>query len=135
MERKYKNHRKLLEKSNCDFCDFTPVSKQVRREFAHFWLVDNIFPYALWDGCRVLEHLLLVPKRHVISLSELTAIESAEYVQIISNLEDSGYAVYARPAVSSAKSVPHQHTHFIHIDNIKIKTLYYNYSPHMLYFT
>ena len=133
MERHYVSHRGVRG-DHCDFCHFSLESSQTRREYDHFWLVENIFPYALWDGCRVTEHLLLSPKRHIESLSELTPQESTEYVQIISGMEDEGYAVYARPANSAAKSVPHQHSHFIRIDNKKIKTLYYNYLPHVLWF-
>ena len=58
MERHYVSHRGVRG-DHCDFCHFSLKSSQTRREYDHFWLVENIFPYALWDGCRVTEHLLL----------------------------------------------------------------------------
>lgn len=133
MEQQRIKHTRSI-KSGCDFCNFSSDSDQFVREYDHFWLVTNIFPYAIWDGCRVEEHLLLSPKRHVTSLSELTPIESSEYIQIIGKADGDGYTIFTRPDGSAGKSVPHQHTHFIRIDNVRIKSLYYNYAPHVLWY-
>jgi diadenosine tetraphosphate (Ap4A) HIT family hydrolase len=118
----------------CVFCEYNSSPENIIRTYRHFLLIPNLFPYVLWDGCKVTDHLLLMPTRHIESLSELTAQESAEYVQIVSSLEDDGYAIYARPAGSAGKSIPHQHTHLIRIDNNRIKSLYYSYMPHVLWF-
>lgn len=78
------------------------------------------------------EHSLIIPKRHVVSLSDYTIEEAAEYFSIVSNLEADGNSVYARSDKQITKSVPHQHTHIIRLDNKKLKSLIYNHTPHVL---
>lgn len=133
MERQYINRRRA-QPGVCQFCAYIETPEDVREHFNNFFIVDNIFPYAVWDGCHVSEHMLLVPRRHVESLRELTTDESAEYLGLVSDLEAQGYAIYSRPAGSAGKSIPHQHTHLIKINNVRIKTLYYNFMPHVLWF-
>lgn len=134
MERHYVLHRKQLTHDGCDFCDFAPQHTQVIKEYDHFWVVKNIFPYAVWDGCRVVEHNLVVPKRHVTSISQYDNVEKVEYMDIVSAWEGDGYCLYSRPHGGITKSMPHQHTHLIKIENKRIKSLVYNHHPHVLNF-
>ncbi len=133
MERDYIHRRKIVA-GTCAFCAYADTPEDVTAHYNSFFVVKNIFPYAVWDGCHVTEHLLLVPRRHVESLSELDTNEGTEYLRLVSELESQGYAIYSRPAGSAGKSIPHQHTHLIKIDNKRIKTLYYNFMPHILWF-
>lgn len=132
-QKAYRKHRKnnpLHEQ--CDFCEFTIMSPQVVAEHPHFWHVRNIFPYSVWDECRVIEHTMIVPKRHVISLSELTDEESIEYTKLIGQLEAKGCNIYSRSDASATKSVPHQHTHAIKTNGKRLKFLHFNSTPHIL---
>ena len=132
MEKQYIHHRKYYIQDGCDFCHFADMPQQVAEEYPLFWVVINKFPYAVWDGCRVLEHLLISPKRHVTSISEYDASEKTAYMEIVADYEKRGYCLYSRPHGGITKSVPHQHTHFIKIENKRITKLVYSHSPHVL---
>lgn len=132
-QRAYRKHRKTNpSKSGCDFCEFTKESYQVIAEYPLFWHVKNIFPYSIWDENRVTEQTMVVPKRHVISLSDFTPAEAKEYFGLISKLEAEGNAIYSRSNIQATKSVPHQHTHAIKTDGKQIKSLYFKSAPHVL---
>jgi ATP adenylyltransferase len=130
-ERAYKHYRKHKE-DKCDFCHFSADSPEVIAEYPLFWHVVNKFGYAVWDGCRVVEHSMIVPKRHVVSLSEFTPEEALEYFALTSEFEGDGNSLYSRSDKQVTKSVPHQHTHIIRLDGKKLKSLVYNHSPHIL---
>lgn len=83
---------------------------EIRKYFA---VVENMFKYDIWDGNEVEDHLLVVPKRFVESVSEFSEEEREEYWQILADYESKGYAFYARAPLSKRKSVRHQHTHLI----------------------
>lgn len=131
-EKKYAKHKKSSTGNNCEFCSFTKKSEQVIDMSKHFWIIRNIFGYDIWDGCGVIDHLMIVPKRHVHSLSELTTIELGEYAVQLAEYEDRGYSVYSRAAENITKSVPHQHTHFIKLDNKRKKGIFYLRKPHVM---
>lgn len=135
--RKPKNEKKYLrhiahKQTDCDFCNFSIQSEQVVAEHVRFWLVINLFPYDMWDGMGVVEHLLLVPKRHVDSIAHFKPSESKEFVALLARYEAVGYSLYARAPQSTAKSIPHQHTHLIKMNDKKVKALLYIRKPHML---
>ena len=130
-EKQYKQYL-VTKKPGCDFCAFTSDSAQVVKQYKHFWIVKNIFPYDHWDGMSVIEHLLIVPKRHVDTLSHFTDAESKEYLLLLSSYESNGYSVYARAAQNVAKSVAHQHTHLIKMDGKRTKAMLYMRKPHMV---
>ena len=97
----------------CQFCEVDLTN--VRVEYPRFLVINNIFPYETWDGERVLEHLLLVPRKHSESLSVADdgAEALVEWAQIVHEYENAGFNIYARSANSSLKTVAHQHTHLI----------------------
>lgn len=124
-----------VKPAGCDFCKFHKKSEQVVAEYKDFWVVKNIFGYDHWDGMKVTEHLLLVPKRHVDTISHFTDVESREYLNLLASHEAEGYSIYARAAQNAAKSVPHQHTHLIRMDDRRTKGMIYMRKPHLvLYF-
>lgn len=101
-------------KNTCTFCEMPNDNpQQIVKELTEFYLVQNMFPYVVWDSQAVASHLMVVPKRHVISLQELTASESNELIHTLGVYEDQGYSVYARAPGNVIKSVSHQHTHLI----------------------
>ena len=96
-------------------------------------MIKNIFGYDLWDGCGVDEHFMIIPKRHVASLAELTSDERIDYMDTIAKYEADGYSLYARSPGNATKSVVHQHMHFMKIDNVRKKWVLYLRRPHVLW--
>jgi len=97
-----------------------------------FVVIKNRFQYAVWDGCKVLDHLMVVPKRHVGGLGELTAQEKTEYVDLLAEYEARGYSFYSRAVHSATRSIIHLHTHLIKLDSKSVKGLFYLKKPHVL---
>lgn len=118
--------------TGCVFCVLDSDDPSFVAEHAGFWIIKNLFPYALWDDRPVTEHLMIVPKRHIISLAEFDADERYEYMDLIGDYEQRGYSIYSRTDLSPTRSVPHQHTHLIRISDQPISALYYTHDPHVL---
>lgn len=109
----YKNYLKQLDKSNCIFCKLHRGDKQFVDSTKSFKIIRNIFSYSLWDNQNVAEHLMVVPKKHIDSLDELSQPQAKEFINLISRYEKKGYNIYARTPGSIIKTIPHQHTHLI----------------------
>lgn len=109
----YQKHRAKKKSPVCDFCVITKNDDQFVKEGIYFIIIRNIFSYSIWDGQDVIDHLMLVPKKHTDSLSTLPKAAAEEYVKTISGYEKDGYNIYARAPSSVIKSITHQHTHFI----------------------
>ena len=75
------------------------------------------------------DHLLLIPKKHTDTLSDLSSHEAVEYVDIISSYESQGYDIHARGPSSNLKSVIHQHTHFLKLDRKHQKFMLFIHKP------
>lgn len=129
--RSYKKERRSFKgKRNCVFCEIDSSSNEFISETKHFKIIINKFPYSLWDDQTVDDHLMIVPKQHTDTLSDLTPIEAQEYVQLISSYEKDGYNVWARAPQSTIKSVIHQHTHLIKPGKRTMKVLFYIRKPY-----
>lgn len=130
-EKTYVNYLKHHVRANdiCVFCDSGSHQDMIVENYSLFRVIKNKFSYTLWDSSTVTEHLMVVPIRHVPSLSDLTTEEIVEYHQITSKYEDNGYDVYTRGAHSNMKSVVHVHTHLIKTDGKKVKGLIYLDKP------
>jgi len=112
-EKTYKSHLKKIFNNECAFCTINKNSEQFIRASHSFKIIHNIFPYSFWDGQKVVDHLMVVPKKHVDNLGHMTDKEKVEFIDIIESYERQGYNVYARAPASAIKSVVHQHTHLI----------------------
>ena len=88
-------------------------TEHITEETAHHTIVPNRVMYDLWELRRVEDHLLVIPKRHVKGLGELTDIEKLDHVNLIAKYELNGYNTYARGVGSLQRSVEHQPTHLI----------------------
>ena len=121
-EKIYRKHITEVDKNVCTFCAIDVGHPQFVEETPFFKVIRNRFAYSLWDAQGVLEHLMLVPKRHIDSLADLKSDEKIEYVDILQRYEKRGYSVFARAPQAVTKSIAHQHTHFIKGDG-KIKRL------------
>jgi diadenosine tetraphosphate (Ap4A) HIT family hydrolase len=95
----------------CGFCA-TPAGEVVE-ERGTVKVIVNLFPYAAWDGLSVVDHLMIVPARHLLSKAEFTGEESADWWMVAAEYEARGYSVYTRSPDNASRSVAHLHTHLI----------------------
>ncbi len=109
----YRAYRKKQNPEICLFCQIKKGHRQHILDTRSFRLIRNIFPYSVWDGQKVVDHLMITPKKHVTGLADLSSQEAAELHKLISRYEKRGYSIYARSPESKIKSVAHQHTHLI----------------------
>lgn len=132
----YRKTRKLyntrLRVNSCPFCDPVTIKRQLEAS-DHNYIVANLTQYDMWEMLDVVEHLLVVPKRHVLSLNELTDEEKLDHMNIIAAYEAEGYNIYARSVSSSTRSVPHQHTHLIKASGKRAKAVLFLQKPYFLF--
>lgn len=132
-EAAYQAHRRQRTESECMFCELVKThGEQVIEETPQCLIIDNIFGYDLWDECGVERHWMIIPKRHVASLNELTDEERLDYMQQVGRFADEGYSLYARAPGNVTGSVAHQHMHLIKIDNKRKKFLFFLRKPHVV---
>lgn len=116
----------------CPFCD-AQSKKESIAETKHTRIVKNRVSYDLWELRQVTDHLLLLPKRHVLSFSALTKEEKLDVITTIGEYEDRGYNVYARAPTNAQRSVPHQHTHLIKTEGPQGKFMLFIKKPYFLF--
>jgi diadenosine tetraphosphate (Ap4A) HIT family hydrolase len=117
----------------CVFCELTE-GNSVIEDGKYCRVVKNLYPYEQWDYHDVREHLLLVPKKHVAGLGELTPAARAEIMEFMARYEGKGYNIYARSVGSKVRTVPaHQHTHLIKVGGKALKLMVYLRKPHILH--
>lgn len=75
---------------------------------------------------------MVIPKRHIDAIGHFTKKEQAEYAKILGEYDQKGYSVYARAPGNIIKSVVHQHTHLIALDNKPKRILVYIKNPRLL---
>jgi diadenosine tetraphosphate (Ap4A) HIT family hydrolase len=132
-------YRKSFKKFNkeprtdvCAFCELE-TDREIVEQTQHAIVLHNKFPYDLWELIDVTEHLMVIPKRHVKSLSELDDAELLDLMRVIAAYESKNYNVYARSIDSVMRSVPlHQHTHLINTSGKPPKAAFYFKKPHVV---
>jgi len=124
----YKAHLARQPKG-CSFCAIKKGDAQYIDSTKSFKVIRNIFPYSIWDGQAVADHLMVVPKKHTESLGGLNAAQSSEFIKLIDRYEKQGYNIYARAPQSEIKSIPHQHTHLIKTKGAPKKLLFLMRKP------
>lgn len=98
----------------CPFCEHPQI---IVSTLEHFYILQNLFPYSTFDRLPVTEHLLVVPKRHVLHMSDLNSQEVLEFAKITATYDSQGYNIYTRSAANTMRSVGHFHTHLIMLQN------------------
>jgi diadenosine tetraphosphate (Ap4A) HIT family hydrolase len=98
--------------SNCPFCSLDPGRKWIENEDA------IAFPdgYPLSDG-----HTLVIPRKHVFSIYELTADEQAAIwalvadirQQLISSLKPDAFNIGVNDGLAAGQTIDHAHVHII----------------------
>ena len=118
--------------TTCPFCDRERPDEEIV-ETKHAYIMPNRVFYDVWELRTVTDHLLVIPKRHVNSLSELTSAERLDIMNLIADYEGRDYNVYARAVDSPQKSVTHQHTHLIKTDSRLGRFLIFLKKPYFLF--
>lgn len=130
--RKYLKERRVSGKAqDCIFCEMSPEDVAVVRSTTYFTLVKARFNYSVWDGEDVQDHLMIVPKQHTDTLSDLPDDAVLEFHKLMTSYEDKGYHVYARAKGSSVKSIVHQHTHLIKCGGKRRKAVLFSEKPYI----
>lgn len=135
MQAIYAEEMRTRDPNVCNFCDF--ASQRVLGTLATHWVIDNLYPYELFDDMVVSDHILIVPKRHIVGISEFTTEERVDFLDTVSEYEEEGYTLFARAPMNKAKSVTHQHSHMIkpNLDRDPIQSLIYKRAPHVVEYT
>ncbi|HET7529271.1 MAG TPA: HIT family protein [Candidatus Saccharimonadales bacterium] len=128
----YNRYRDQNNKNGCQFCEIGEGDKQYVAESKSFKVIRNIFAYSVWDGQRVTDHLMIVPKKHIDNLGSLTPAQSSEFLKLIDKYESQGYNIYARAPASKIKTVVHQHTHLIKSEGEHLNLLFVMHKPFYL---
>ena len=114
-DKQNQNDKKL--KGKCSFCDTVQKRERID-ENKTMVLVRNRVPYEFFEARRTTgEHYLVVPKRHVVQLSEFSDAEKLDWFNLISKYEQNGFNVYARGVGSISRTQDHIHTHLIRLEN------------------
>lgn len=121
--------------NKCNFCELG--SQRVIGYFATHAVIENLYPYELFDDMIVEDHLLIVPRRHIVGINEFTDEERTDFLDTVSEFEEEGYTLFARAPQNKAKSVVHQHSHLVKPDmsHDPIQSLLYNRAPHVVKYT
>jgi len=115
----------------CPFCKPETLAKAVY-ENKHVFVVPNLTQYDLWELYDVVDHLLVVPKRHAKSLDQLNKTERLAIMDICAEYEPKGYNIYARGNGFINRSVEHQHTHLIKVTNKRPRLTIFLHKPYFL---
>lgn len=100
-----------------------PLCEDIANRYVEFstdtmLVMANDYPYYMFDGMTVNKHTMLVPRRHVSSLSQLDKKEQSEYWKLYLKLSDMGYNTMTRPTGNHRRSVQgHVHTHLIKLND------------------
>ena len=124
-----KQMKKNKSDTDCIFCH--PKTANITENSQYFYVIENIFPYSIWDFYRLKKHLMLVPKRHVAGLSDLDEAEAKAGMKLLQKYEQAGFNIYARHPKSPVKTIVHQHTHLIKPTGKEQKFLLYLKKPHI----
>lgn len=114
----------------CPFCEIS--SETIVKKTRYHSVIKNIYSYQYWEAMNVLDHLMIVPNRHIETISELNKTEQAALIQLIADYEKQGYNVYAREKANTMKSVPHQHTHLIKTNNKRASLYFHSRRPYLV---
>ncbi len=117
--RHYGKKRRDDENAACPFCAISPGDAQYVSETKHLKVVRNRTPYSLWDSQGVLDHLMIVPKAHTGKIGDLGVEAATEFIKLMDQYEEDGYAFYGRAPGSAVRSVVHQHTHLFKLNGKK----------------
>lgn len=136
----YYHYRKSRKKyhsfpatNECQFCNPKEHAAAIYQETPHAYVIANRVFYDQWELRKVTDHRMIIPRRHVHTLAELSAEERTDIIDLIADYESQGYEVYARAPTSTTRSVQHQHTHLIKAEPKTGRGLFYLRKPYILW--
>lgn len=135
-QKNYTKYLARLKKTNqcCVFCDQNNLElDNIIEKTADYFVVTNRFGYDLWDGCPVVEHLMIIPIKHVMTLNDLADNQQLAIAQASASYEANGYSLYSRAPTNTTRTVNHQHTHLIKLGTKPRKIVLYLRKPHVLF--
>lgn len=101
------------QKTHGTQCPFCGHENKILRTTKHAYLTYALAPYSKY-------HLLVIPKRHVVSFLKLTRYEERDIakllklgVSLLSKLKTRDLSILVRDGSNRAKTVPHLHYHII----------------------
>jgi diadenosine tetraphosphate (Ap4A) HIT family hydrolase len=131
----YRKTRKMYKSfpkaAHCHFCDVREM-KEILEETEYARVIRNRVSYDIWEMRKVIDHLMVIPKRHARSLNDLTDPERLDIMKLLGKYEADHYNVYARSIESMTRSVDHQHTHLIKTTSKLGKVLIFLHKPYIL---
>lgn len=128
----YKKFLQTVDNNHCPFCE-DMNKREIVEKLESCYVIKNDFPYSYWDQQIVIDHLMIVPKRHVGTFNDLESVEKNEIFGLMSKYENNGYDVFARGINNTTKTVPaHQHTHIIKASGKHIKSFLFIKKPYIL---
>jgi diadenosine tetraphosphate (Ap4A) HIT family hydrolase len=127
-----KRYLKYPKPTLCQFCDPVAIQDTLVRETTHAYVLKNRTFYDTWEMAGVVDHLLVIPKRHVATISDLSNAAKLDIMNIIGDYEKTDYNAYARAARNKRRSVTHQHTHLIRTDHKQARFFLHLRRPYFL---
>lgn len=131
-QKAYLDYLARTKGQGCPFCGPADETRKVRYESTHMLVIQNIFPFDIWEGYRVAEHLLVIPRRHADTLQKLNDAERKDIIDIYATYEAAGYNLYSRAPQSGSRAYPHLHTHLIKLSGEPAGNIRYTRDPHVL---
>jgi diadenosine tetraphosphate (Ap4A) HIT family hydrolase len=116
----------------CTFCSELEIGTNTISENETMFVIPNRVSYDVFEGRGVTEHYMVIPKRHVETITDFSDQEKIDQMTIIGKYEAIGFNVYARGVGSVTRSVKHQHTHLIKADNKRTRLFMYAAKPHFV---
>ena len=112
-ELRYRAYRRNNKDGDCALCiyDASVKDRTVLEATDTMVVLENDYPYKRWAYQKVASHLMTVPKRHVLKISELTPQENTEMMQLTARYDEKGYSFYIRSFADKFRSVSHIHGH------------------------
>lgn len=126
-------YKRFPRDGECQFCKLSDGEKIASTD--SFVVLRNKFSYEIFDMCEVVDHLMVIPKKHTDKLSVLTKTERVELIDILIDYEEKGYNVFFREPKSQLKTVDHHHTHLLKLGK-RVSEIEYIREPYsMIYKT
>ncbi len=98
------------------------------------FIVENRFPYDIFEGGPVKKHYMLIPNEHRESMAQFTEAEQLEYLALLAKYELDGFNSYTRAVSSKTRSVAHYHTHLLYTPGGRVRAFFFWEKPYLLLF-
>jgi diadenosine tetraphosphate (Ap4A) HIT family hydrolase len=119
-------------RAECTFC-VSETRQKIIDENQTMFVIPNRVSYDLFEGLEIDEHMMIIPKRHIENMTDLTKDERRDFADMICKYEGKGYSFYGRGVGSIHRSVAHQHTHLLKMKPIKPRFYMYLRRPYLLF--